>query len=45
MKKLLRYPEQEQLNEIFEVEEVAQIDPGPEQLNEIFEVEEAAQIS
>ena len=44
MKKLLRYPEQEQLYEIFEVEEVAQIDPEPEQLNEIFEFDEAALI-
>ena len=36
--------EPDQLNEIFEFEEAAKIDPDPEKLNEIFEVEEAAQI-
>ena len=35
--------EPEQLNEIVEFEEAAQIDSGPEQLNEMFEVKEAPQ--
>ena len=35
--------EPDQLKEIFEFKEAAQIDFDPEQLNKIFEVEEASQ--